>query len=104
MAVTPVRAEDDIAGGKVGANAGGDGFLSDICVASAMHQAALVRTSQLFLHAPNQQHGPIKGQQNVFLGRSHGRSQKSEIRNSKSESMQDANCCVFLPVSIFEFL
>ena len=63
VAVTAMRAEDDIVRAQMSADAGGDRLLADISVAGAMHQAALTGAGQLLLRPADEEHGAEKGEQ-----------------------------------------
>jgi hypothetical protein len=58
-----MRAENDVIGSQMGANADGDRLLADVGVTGAMDQPALVRAGQLFLALTDQLHLPIQLQQ-----------------------------------------
>ena len=57
-----MSAEDGIITPQVGAHPDGNRLLADISMASAVHQAALVRARQLFLAQANELHLTIKFQ------------------------------------------
>ena len=67
MAVAAVRAEDDVVGPQMRADAGGDRLLADVGVAGAVDQPALMRPCQLLLAAANEHHRAIEGQELVFV-------------------------------------
>jgi hypothetical protein len=55
-----MRAENDVLGFQMGANADGDRLLADIGVTGAVNQAALVRPGQLFFATADEQHLPVE--------------------------------------------
>ena len=54
--MTTMRAKDDILSRKMRTDAGRDGLFTDVGVARAVDQAALMGPGQLFLAAANEQH------------------------------------------------
>src|SRR3954468_16021074 len=60
VAMSAVGAEKHVVGAQVRADSHGDGFLSHVCVAGALNEAALVTTSQLLLGWPDELHGAIE--------------------------------------------
>jgi hypothetical protein len=63
MTVPTMRAENDVLGFQMGANADGDRLLADIGVTGAVNQAALVRPGQLLFATADQQHLPVERQE-----------------------------------------
>ena len=69
MPMSAMGAEDGVVVFQVGTNADGNGFLTDIRVASAVDQPALMRAGQVLLTAADQQHLPIEGVELFFVQR-----------------------------------
>ena len=51
----------------MGANAGGNGLLTDVSMASAVDKAPLMRLRQLFLAAANEEHALVQQEQVLAL-------------------------------------
>src|SRR3954469_14032234 len=66
VTMSAMGAEKHVIGAQVRADSHGDGFLPHVRVASAMDQAALMRTRQLLLGLPNELHGAIELQRVGF--------------------------------------
>ena len=60
VAVAAVRAEDDVVGAQMRADAGRDRLLADVGVAGAVDQAALVTARELLLALADQLHGAVQ--------------------------------------------
>ena len=72
--VPAVGAEDDVVAAQMRTNPGGDRLLPHVRMTGPMNQPALMRSRQLLLAAPDQDHGAIEGQELVVaqMGRSIG--------------------------------
>ena len=66
VAVSAMRAEDDIVGLQMGANPGGDGLLAHVGVAGPVNQAPLVAAGQLLFALPDGLHRAIQAEQRLF--------------------------------------
>jgi hypothetical protein len=61
--MSPVRAENRIVRAEMGADADGNGFLSDVGVTGTVNQATLMRPDQLLFASANEQHTAIQQEQ-----------------------------------------
>ena len=64
----PVRAGNRVGIVQVRAHARGDGLLADVQVYATGQSAGMEIVPQLFLGAPDQQHGPVHGQHLPGIG------------------------------------
>jgi hypothetical protein len=69
VTVAAVRAEDDVVGPQMGADAGRDRLLADVGVAGAVNQAALVGARQPLFTAADPRHRAVQRQQLVLAQR-----------------------------------
>ena len=70
VAVSAMRAEDDVVCAQMRTDADGDGFLPDVGVASPVDQPALMAARQLLLALPDELHGAIP-RKHLLFGRGH---------------------------------
>jgi hypothetical protein len=60
--VSPVRAEDNVVLPQMRADAGRDGFLTDVGVTRAVDEPALMATRQLLLRLADELHRAVEGE------------------------------------------
>jgi hypothetical protein len=66
MTVAAMRAEDDVVGPQMGADADGDRLLADVGVAGAVDQPALMAAGQLLFALADRLHRPVEIQRFVL--------------------------------------
>jgi hypothetical protein len=67
VAVPAMRAENRVVGSRVRAHADRDRFLTNVGVASPVHESALVRAGQHFLRTPDDEHAAIQLEHSLCL-------------------------------------
>ena len=70
VAVAAMRAKNRVVVVEVGANAGGNGFLANVRVASTGNQTSLVGPGELLFAAADDQHLAIERQTGILVGQS----------------------------------
>jgi hypothetical protein len=60
VTVATVRAEDRVIDAQVRAHAGGDGFLADVSMTGAVHQAARMEAGELLLGCADELHRTVE--------------------------------------------
>jgi len=93
VAVTPVRAEDDIVGFEMSTHPAGDCLFADIRVTGPVNQPALMTPRQFFLALTDQLHCSIQVQRGLAVGECAGFSCHEWTRKSRQSPVSRWTLC-----------